>query len=164
MPGNPFLSVAILGAVIFVGARWLAPAADNPPAPAPPPPALTAGRHVLTLRGDQYGQFWTRGVVAGREFRFLCDTGASEISFGLDDARKLGLDPARLVFSGLASTANGIIRVASARVAWLQVGPFLLRDVPVSVGDGALSGAVLGMSFLRRFHVTIGNNALTMSE
>jgi clan AA aspartic protease (TIGR02281 family) len=159
---NPLLPVAVIGAVIFGATFWFAPAPDDPPVAAPPPPGLPTDRnHVLTLRGDQYGQFWTKGIVAGR---FLCDTGASDISFGRDAARKLGLDPARLVYTGLTSTANGIIRTASARVAWLQVGPFLLRDVPVTIGDADMDEPVLGMSFLRRFKLTIHGDALTISE
>jgi aspartyl protease family protein len=164
MPVNPLLAVSGMAAAIFVAALALAPVPDSAPIAAPPPPPSSSGGYrSLILRGDQYGQFWTTGRVNGVAYRFLVDTGAGETSFGLADARRLGIDPARLVFDRWASTANGTIRTARARVAWLEVGPFVLRDVPVSIGEGD-SPALLGMGFLRRYRLVIGRDALTISE
>lgn len=164
MNGNPLVPAVMIGAAIIGPLLWFVSGPDNGPVAAPPP-VLPAGRnHALTLRGDRFGQFWTAGRVNGVAYKFLVDTGCNDIAFGRADARRLGFDPAQLVFDSLASTANGAIRIARVRVAWLQVGPFLLRDVPVSIGDGDMGKPLLGMSFLRHFHVAIRNDSLTISE
>jgi aspartyl protease family protein len=167
MPAHPLIAVSGMAAVILGAALALTPLPDGVPLPAPPgfsPPSSSAGNHTLTLHGDQSGQFWVNGFVNGVvAVKFIADTGASNTSFGLNDAKRLGLDPARLVFSGRSSTANGTIRTARARVQCLQIGPFVLRDVPVSIGEGD-SPPLLGMDVLRRFRLVIGRDTLTISE
>ena len=165
MPANPLLVVSGMAAAIFVAALALAPLPDGAPITPPAPPASSPGAsHTLTLHGDQFGQFWTAGRVNGVAYKFLVDTGASETSFGLREARRLGIDPARLVFDGWTNTGNGTIRTARARVAWLQVGPFVLRNVPVQIDQAETDTAVLGMGYLRRFRLVIGRDTLTISE
>ena len=81
------------------------------------------------------------------------------------EARKFGIDPAKLDYRGRASTAHGEIRTARARIASLQIGPFDLRDVEISVGDTDMGGVgLIGMSFLKRYKVTVSDNTLTVSE
>lgn len=166
MPANPLLAVSGMAAAIFFAALALAPVPDNAPVPPPriAPPSSPGGNRTLILHGDQSGQFWTPGRVNGVAYKFLVDTGASETSFGLRDARRFGVDPARLVFDGRASTANGMIRTATVRVAWLQVGPFVLRDATVQIDDSEMDFPILGMGFLRRFRLVIGRDVLTISE
>jgi len=168
---NPLPAVAAVGAAILAVAFVLGgtpdmPVPEAPPMDVRPPPATAPGDkpRVMKLRGDEYGQFWTQGVVNGLRFRFLLDTGAGEITFGRRDAHKLGLDPTRLEFDGQVSTANGTVRSARARVDWLQVGPFLLRDVPVMVDDSDMDEPLLGMGFLRRFKIAVRSGVLTLSE
>lgn len=166
MPAHPLLAVSGMAAAIFVAALTLAPGPDSAPVPAPPgfsPPQSSSGNRTLTLHGDQFGQFWTTGRVNGVAFNLLVDTGATQTSFSLADARRFGVDPRRLVFDGWASTANGKIRTARARVPWIQVGPLVARDVVVSISDSDCS-PLLGMEFLRRFKLVIGRDVLTISE
>ena len=85
------------------------------------------------------------------------------MTFSKRDARRLGIDVNRLSFSGRSSTANGIVRTAAARVVQLSVGPFTVTDFPVSINDGDLDFPLLGMTFLRRMNVAIGNNTLTLT-
>jgi clan AA aspartic protease (TIGR02281 family) len=136
---------------------------DLPDMPGLPRPVSGKPR-VASFYADSYGQFWIDGKANGVAFRFLADTGASDISFSKQDARRLGLDVARLSFDGLASTANGVTRTASARIARLQVGPFTMRNVSISINEGELDEPLLGMGFLRRLHVSIGNGLLTLSD
>jgi aspartyl protease family protein len=167
MPANPLLAVSGMGAAIFFAALTLAPVPDSAPIPRPhisrPPAPSPGSNRTLTLHGDQYGQFRTIGHVYGVAFKFIVDTGASEISFSVADARRFGVDPARLVFDGWADTANGKIRTAHARVPSIQVGPLVARDVPVSISDTDCP-PLLGMGFLRRFRLVIGHDVLTISE
>ena len=166
MPANPLLAVSGMAAAIFAAALTLAPGPDAHPRPphiSSPPAPSPGGTRTLTLHGDQYGQFQTMGHVNGVAFKFIVDTGASEISFSLADARRFGVDPTGLVFDGWASTANGKIRTARAQVAWIQVGPLAARNVRVSISDSDCP-PLLGMGFLRRFRLVIGHDVLTISE
>jgi aspartyl protease family protein len=117
----------------------------------------------VSFYADRYGQFWIDGNANGTAFRFLADTGASDVVFDIRDARRLGLDVNRLSFNGRMSTANGIVRTASARIARLTVGPFTAVDVPVSINEGELGEPLLGMAFLRRMNVSMSNGMLTLS-
>jgi clan AA aspartic protease (TIGR02281 family) len=146
----------------------------GPPPVVPPvrdtPPAIVSkvsmgklsGRGVLTSTANIYGQFWLDGSANGVAVRFLVDTGASDIAFSLRSARMLGIDTRALVFDGRAATANGVARVAFARMARLSLGPFTVTDVPVSIIDGEMDFPLLGMAFLRRMNVGIGNGKLTL--
>ena len=172
MGNNPLLPVAVIGAVLLGALLWwpAEPPAfdDSPPLVAAPraasPGVVRGGRHTLTIALDGAGRFIAAGHANNAPFRFQFDTGAGDIVFGVAAVRRLGLDPARLRFDGTASTANGTVRTASARLASLQVGPFMLRDVPVSIDDGELSEPLLGMTFLRRFNITVRGGALTLSD
>lgn len=128
----------------------------------PARPRTAPKPRTVRYAADHYGQFWIDGTANGVAFRFLADTGASEIVFGKRDARRLGLDNA-LRWDGRASTANGITRTASARLTRLTVGPFTLADVPVSINEGDLAEPLLGMAFLRRLNVSIQSGTLTLS-
>ncbi|MGE0280202.1 MAG: TIGR02281 family clan AA aspartic protease [Rhizobiaceae bacterium] len=129
----------------------------------PAPPRAAPTPRTVRYAADHYGQFWIDGTADGVAFRFLADTGASEIVFGKRDARRLGLDIKALRWDGRASTANGIVRTASARLTRLTVGPFTLTDVPVSINEGELAEPLLGMAFLRRLNVSIQSGTLTLS-
>ena len=130
--------------------------------PATPRPAHSKPGAV-SFYADRYGQFWIDGNANGTAFRFLADTGATDVVFDIRDARRLGLDVNRLRWDGAASTANGIVRTASARIARLTVGPFTALDVPVSINEGELNQPLLGMAFLRRMNVSLGSGMLTLS-
>jgi aspartyl protease family protein len=144
--------------------------APAPPGSFPPPPVVTSpppygrGRApaVLTARADASGQFWIKGSANGMPVLFLVDTGASDITFSKRSARMIGIDATRLTFDGTSSTANGLARTATTRMARLAVGPFVLTDVSVTILDGDLNYPLLGMGFLRRMNVAIGDGKLTM--
>ncbi len=82
---------------------------------------------------------------------FIVDTGASGIVLTRADARRIGVDPESLVYAGSATTANGIVRTARARVNEMRLGEILDRDVTVYVNDGEMDRSLLGMDYLQRF-------------
>lgn len=108
---------------------------------------VEGGEFRVQARDD--GHFWVRAEINDEPVLFLVDTGASSIVLTNETARKVGLDPDRLVFDQIARTANGIVHGAGARVATLEIGPIVRTDVPVSVTEGALDANLLGMQFLR---------------
>ena len=82
---------------------------------------------------------------------FIVDTGATDVVLTLIDARRIGIDIDGLVFSGVASTANGTVRTAFARIDDVRLGTIRDRAITVSVNGGEMAGSLLGMSYLRRF-------------
>jgi len=82
---------------------------------------------------------------------FIVDTGATDVVLTLKDALRIGIDIDGLVFSGVASTANGTVRTAFARVDDVRLGNIRDRGITVSVNGGEMTGSLLGMSYLRRF-------------
>lgn len=152
--------LAITNAVNTGGVSFAPPAFPDDP-PTTPPPSRAKPR-AATFSADQYGQFWIDGTANGIGFRFLVDTGAWDIFFNVRDARRLGIDVKRLTFDGRSSTANGVLRFASTRIANLTVGPFTAADVQVSILEGGLDFPLLGMTFLKRFDLSIQNGTLTL--
>jgi aspartyl protease family protein len=111
-----------------------------------------------TLRGEDEvrfaagadGHFRIEALVDGTRVRFLVDTGASDIVLSPADARRIGFDPDRLRFTGVAETANGRVRTAAVRLGSIEIGPIRFDDLPASVNQAAMRGSLLGMSFLER--------------
>ena len=66
-------------------------------------------------------------------------------------AARFGLRPSRSEYNAPVTTANGTIKAARARIAMLDVGGLIVRDVDAMVlPDAALSENLLGLSFLSR--------------
>lgn len=107
------------------------------------------GTIILSRASD--GHFHADIVVNGVEVDFLVDTGASQIVLNKRDARRVGIDLDTLAFTGSASTANGIVRTARARVGVMKLGDVLDTDVRVSINDGELDSSLLGLTYLDRF-------------
>ncbi len=86
----------------------------------------------------------------------LVDTGATMIVLPQTMSRTLGFSE-RDLRNGWSQTANGKVRTEQGILQSVQVGQAIVKDVAVNfVDDGGLDGnALLGMSFLGRFRITI---------
>jgi aspartyl protease family protein len=113
--------------------------------------AVRLSDEAIELRRGIDGHFHARLTIDGVPVSFIVDTGASQMVLSLEDARRVGIDPERLSFTGRASTANGTVRIAPVRLASVQLGPFEERDVEASVNGGQLHSSLLGMSYLQHF-------------
>ncbi|MEO0683322.1 MAG: TIGR02281 family clan AA aspartic protease, partial [Pseudomonadota bacterium] len=130
----------------------------NPAAPI----ALSDGS--LELRRETDGHFHIDAEVNGAAVRFLVDTGATSTVLTRDDARRVGLDPARLAFTGRASTANGVVATAPVRLARLEIAGQELREVRANVNGGDLFQSLLGMDLISRFsRVTLEGDRLILT-
>ena len=107
---------------------------------------------TLTLSADAAGHFFATGTVNGGTVRFLVDTGATMISIGASDARRLGID-LRNAQVGYSQTANGNARVYRVRLSTVRIGDITLNDVDGLVHEHDLPIALLGMSFLNRMEM-----------
>jgi len=109
------------------------------------------GSELIVARGRD-GHFHIDGRANGTAVDFLVDTGASSTVLTLTDAERAGIDITGLSFDAPVRTANGIAYYADTRLDSLEIGPWRLNDISVSVMPGeALDTSLLGMSTLDRF-------------
>jgi len=124
-------------------------------------PMAHSGAQRATLTADARGHFETIGTIDGATVRFLVDTGATTISMGSDQARRIGIDYLKGQ-TGYASTANGTIKVYKVRLNSVRVGDIALTNVDASVHDTSMPFVLLGMSFLNRVEMTRKGDSLTL--
>jgi aspartyl protease family protein len=104
--------------------------------PKPPPVVSQApnGATRVAVNGDARYQCYVDGMVNGSRFTFLIDTGASDVSFGKNDARKLGFDPGQLSFDHSYGSANGVGHQADVTLPDLSIGGVVVaRNVEASI-------------------------------
>ena len=131
---------------------------------APVEPTAQVGLRNLSIPRDGRGHFRTEGRIDGQRIGFMVDTGASLIALNETSAARFGLRPSRNDYKATVTTANGTIKAAPTRLAMIEVGGIVVRDVDAMVlPDEALSENLLGLSFLsklKRFEYTNGTMVL----
>ncbi|SLN18115.1 retropepsin-like aspartic protease family protein [Roseisalinus antarcticus] len=129
-----------------------------------PQQAVVSERVIEAPRGFDGHYHLTLGIN-GTPVDFVVDTGASEMVLSLEDAKRVGIEPGRLSFTGSASTANGVVRTASVRLDTVRLGPIEDRGVRALVNEGELFGSLLGMGYLQRFErIEITDNKLILTR
>jgi aspartyl protease family protein len=143
-----------------------APASAAPSARLAVTPDVTAdaGLRSLSIPRDGRGHFATEGRIDGQRIAFMVDTGASVIALNESTAARFGLRPSRADYRATVSTANGTVKAAPTRLAMVDIGGLVVRDVDAMVlPDEALSENLLGLSFLsklKRFEYANGKMVL----
>jgi len=122
----------------------------------------TAGS--VTYGASEDGHFYVEALVNGVSVRFVIDTGASDIVLSREDAARAGVSADGLSFTGTAQTANGTVRTAPVRIKTFALGPWEDRDLRASVNDSDMQGSLLGMSYLSRFTLTLGDGSLELTR
>ena len=120
-----------------------------------------SGPASVTLTADVRGHFFTTGNVNGFPVKFLVDTGASLISIGAGDARRMGIDPTKGK-PGITDTANGQVRVWRVKLNTVRVGDVVLNNVDAAVHESDMNIALLGMSFLNRMEMQRNGDTMTL--
>ncbi len=130
--------------------------------PNPDPVAGTAQTGVpqVVLRRNRAGHYVAGGRINGQPVVFLVDTGATDVALPLSLARRLGL---ALRPGGISQTANGTVETWSTRLATVDLGGLVARNVRASVlpnmpGDEVL----LGMSYLKQLELIQRGETLTL--
>jgi len=123
-----------------------------------------AGPRSLSIPRDIRGHFLTEGRIDGQRIGFMVDTGASVVALNETSAARFGLRPSRGDYNASVATANGTIKAARTRIAMVDIGGLVVRDVDAMVlPDTALSENLLGLSFLsklKRFEYANGQMVL----
>lgn len=110
-----------------------------------------AAARTLSISPDPRGHFATDGRIDGQRINFMVDTGASVVALNETSAARFGLRPVPGDYTSRVTTANGTIRAARARIAMIELGGLIVRDVDALVlPDESLSENLLGLSFLSK--------------
>lgn len=103
------------------------------------------------LEADATGHYRGTFKLNGKATEAMVDTGASLVAINETTARRIGVSIASLDFKYPISTANGETRAAHIRLQRVEIGSVRVDDVDAFVlRDKALSGTLIGVSFLKR--------------
>lgn len=118
------------------------------------------GSLKLPLTG---GHGYARGSVNGGALEFVVDTGATTVAVSEKMAAALKLDglPALTVKS---QTANGLVTGKQVIADRVEVGSLVATAVPVVILPNLEGPALLGMSFLGRFNVTLDEKSVVIES
>ncbi len=106
--------------------------------------------NIVAITADNAGQFSISTTVNGTYVEMILDTGATQVVLTDFDARRVGIDMDKLVFSIPVKTANGTTKMAAVRFDDVSVGPINVASVRGLVAkSGDLGTSLLGMSFLK---------------
>jgi aspartyl protease family protein len=108
-----------------------------------------SGELIILLSQD--GHFYMDVRINGVAMRFMIDTGASDITISLDEAKRIGIDLKKLSFDKPYQTANGTSWGANVNLEEIEVGNVKFKNVSASVNNAEMGTSLLGMSFLRKF-------------
>jgi aspartyl protease family protein len=167
-------NIMIFAAVLVALGSFMAQMADRlTPAPAsataaprkaPEETVALASSRSLSIPPDARGHFQTDGRIEGQRIDFMVDTGASLVALNEKSAARFGLRPTPGDYKATVTTANGTIKAARTRLAMVELGGLIVRDVDAMVlPDEALSENLLGLSFLsklKRFEYSNGKMVL----
>jgi aspartyl protease family protein len=123
----------------------------------------SSGSGLVILAADERGHFVTTGTINGGTVQFLVDTGATMISMGRGDARRVGIDY-RKGRRGMSNTANGLAPVYQVKVDTIRIGAITLNNVDALVHDQDMPWVLLGMSFLNRVEMRREGDNLTLTK
>jgi aspartyl protease family protein len=153
-------NLMIFAAVMVGLGTFMAQLADRlTPAPASASAAIPrvatsdtpAYARSLSIPTDRRGHFRTDGRIDGQRINFMVDTGASMVALNETSAARFGLRPSRADYTAVVTTANGTVKAARARLARVELGDLIVRDVDALVlPDELLSENLLGLSFLSK--------------
>jgi aspartyl protease family protein len=142
------------------------PAAINTVRPkAPAQPETLTGRKVR-LAADERGHFLADFKLNGRKVEALVDTGATTVAINASTARRIGISLKSSDFRHSVNTANGQTRAAAVMMDSIEIGRIHVENIEAAVlDDKALSGTLIGMSFLNRLgKFEVENGALLLAQ
>ncbi len=126
--------------------------------------SAAAGTQSVVLSASGNGHFVTAGQINGQSVQFLVDTGASFITLGSSDAKRLSIN--YLGGQKVAmSTANGVVPAYRIKLDEVRVGGVLLNNVDGIVHpDSSMPVVLLGMSFLNRMEMKRDGETMTLKK
>ncbi len=162
---NKTLQQAAIWGLIFVGAVGAYSLKDRIESSLYPERALISERGTVSFNRARDGHFYAELEVNGKKVEFVVDTGASDIVLSQQDAEYLGYATRDLIYSGRASTANGVVPMARITLDSVLLGRFADQNIVATVNGGELDTSLLGMRYLKRFRkIEIAGSRLTLTR
>ncbi len=162
---NKTLQQMAIWALIFVGAIGAYSLRDQIEAALYPERAVVNQFGTVSFNRARDGHFYAEVEVNGKKIEFVIDTGASDIVLSEQDAEYLGYPVETLIYSGRASTANGVVPMARITLDTLTLGRFTDRNLRATVNGGELETSLLGMRYLERYSkIEISGGRLTLTR
>jgi len=123
-----------------------------------------AGTQSVVLKSSRDGHFITAGQINGQTVQFIVDTGASFITLGMSDAKRLSIN--YLGGQRVAmSTANGVVAAYHVKLDEVRVGTVTLNNVDGIVQpEASMPVVLLGMSFLNRMEMKRDGETMTLKK
>lgn len=162
---NKTLQQASIWLLIFVGLIGAYSLRDRIEATLYPERALISETGTVSFSRARDGHFYAELEVNGQKVEFVIDTGATDIVLSEADAEKLGYSLSELIFSGRASTANGVVPIARITLDSMRLGRFTDRNIRATVNGGELDTSLLGMRYLGRYQkIEIVGSTMTLTR
>jgi aspartyl protease family protein len=117
----------------------------------------------IVLAASTGGHFVTQGSINGKATQFMVDTGATNVTMGADEARRLGIkfeDGQR--FYG--NTANGVVMGYRIFLTTVRIQDVEVHNVEAAVLPQPIPQILLGNTFLTRFQMQRDNDTLTLTK
>ena len=124
-------------------------------------PVSNTGR--IVLMADTRGHFMTPGMINGKATHFVVDTGATTVSLGMAEARKLGIDYSKGERVQMG-TANGVAEGWRLKLNTVRVSDVELRNVDAAIASTDMPFVLLGNSFLNSFQMNRTGQQLTLDR
>jgi len=116
----------------------------------------------VRLAGNGQGHFIASGMINGTPVQFMIDTGATDVAIGKSLAETLKLPYGYPI---TVSTANGQAQGYRTRLASLQLGDIVLKDVrAVAIPDMDGDQVLLGMSALKQLDFSQRGGTLLLRQ
>ena len=108
-----------------------------------------SGNMIINLSDD--GHFYIDVKINNVPILFMIDTGASDITISLKEAKRIGINLKSINFNKEYQTANGKTWGGNVILEKLEVGGVVFNNISASVNSSEMGTSLLGMSFLRQF-------------
>ena len=133
-------------AFLLIGSAGLPGFSASPPTQSP-----IVLMSMTELKAGNGGHYIVTAHINKSDVSVLVDTGATVVALSYEDAEKIGLRPHTLDFDVPVATANGMVKAARAKLDRVEIDMVHVDDVDALVApEGAMTGTLLGMSFLSR--------------
>jgi aspartyl protease family protein len=103
----------------------------------------------INISNDRH--FYLEAKINQKNVLFLIDTGASDISLSISDAKKIGIDVDNLKYNKIYQTANGNILGATVILKEIIIADRVFNNISASVNKANQGVSLLGMSMLTKF-------------
>ncbi len=122
----------------------------------------TTSSNKIVLPLGSGGHFMAQGTINGKAIQFMVDTGATSVAFGVNDAKRMGIDyqKGQLIRMG---TANGVTQGWRVKLNSVRIGDVEVYDVEAVVGPD-MPFALLGNSFLSRFSMNRTSDQMVLER